>query len=98
MLNEIFRNCHLLGDHNDITQIDSIEGQNSVFDRAYEKLIEICYNGQATPHKRPNDIQLNTFAKRLRQNELSWEILNNFNQTKLNCQFNEIKKITLVFN
>ena len=70
-LNEIFRNCHLLGDHNDITQIDSIEGQNFVFDRAYEKLIEICYNGQATPHKRPNDIQLNTFAKRLRQNELS---------------------------
>ena len=65
---EIFRNYQLLGDHNDISQIDSTEDQNSTFDIAFEKLIEICYNGRSNTRSRPNAIQLNFFILYIENN------------------------------
>ena len=66
-LDKIFLENQMFGDHNNISQIDSIAVLNSSFAIAYEKLIEICYDGQSPPQKRPNDIQLNTFASRIRK-------------------------------
>ena len=48
----------------DFSKLNATEAVN-IFDRIYNLLICICYEGGRTPHKRPNDLTLNTIAEKI---------------------------------
>jgi hypothetical protein len=48
----------------DFSRLNATEAA-SIFDHIYNILIGMCYEGGRTPHKRPNDLTLNTIAERI---------------------------------
>ena len=61
-IDNILNNNQLLGDYENVSQMNSITEQHNAFNAAYVKLLEICYEG---PKRRPNDITLSTIASKL---------------------------------